>query len=109
MAILIQWLGEKIKINNKGIYRYRILLGWQHWSWNEISNVQLEGDFFEKNYQIKIFKKNNRIIFTPGSFHRDKAKFIEACRWILQQAIFNQTEVRLPPDGLEEWLAQLEK
>jgi len=109
ITMLIQWLGEQIKINDKGIYRYRILLGWQHWAWNEITHVKLDGDFFEKNYSIKIFKNNSRIIFTPGSFHQDKAKFIEACQWILQQAILHQVEIRLPPDGLDDWLAAVQK
>ena len=109
MSMLIQWLGEAIKINDKGIFRYRVLLGWQHWSWDELTTVKLDGDFFEKNYSIKLFAESRRIIFTPSSFHQNKQQFTQACQWILQQAILKQVAIRLPPDGLDQWLEGIYK
>ena len=104
VTMFSQWLGEKIEINQQGIKQFIIWRGWKLWKWQDLSLVRMEGDYFEKNYQISLNMAHQRLILKPATFHQDKQKFLSASHWILQEAVSHQVNIQLPPDGIEEWL-----
>ena len=100
MAMLLQWLAEQIKIDDKGIHRYRVVLGWQHWSWSKITQVHVDGDFFlKKIIRLKFLKNTTKSFLPRAAFTKTKVNSLEPAVGFCSRPSFIKPRFACPPMG----------
>ncbi|MBT5230907.1 MAG: hypothetical protein HOM11_11610 [Methylococcales bacterium] len=104
VALLVQWLGLQIRVDEAGIQVYRVWAGWKARPWDKITHVKMAGDYVDRSYRVEIHYKHSRVIFTKVSVQSDAQHFLQITHWVLQECMKRDIKIQLPLDGLDSWI-----